>query len=160
VIMPLRYTGIRVRDLKRSLRFYTNGLRLREIRRGDLRKWGAGIWVLLEDPQTHQHLELNWYPPKSEFAARYTPGEALDHIGFLLGKVSASRLESEYHRLLRLGARPTEIDLKRSGGWVADVTDPDGNWIELFRWPTPAETRKERAAKARRKRGPRSKKRR
>ncbi|MFZ0892004.1 MAG: VOC family protein [Thermoplasmata archaeon] len=150
--MPLRYTGIRVTNLARSLRFYTRGLRLREVTRGDLRKWGAGIWVLLEDPKSHQRLELNWYPSKSKFAAPYAAGEGLDHIGFLLGSVSAARLEAEYHRLLGHGARPTEVDLKVSQGWVADVKDPDGNWIELFRWPTAAEKRKERAAKARLKR--------
>jgi catechol 2,3-dioxygenase-like lactoylglutathione lyase family enzyme len=157
--MPLRYTGIRVTNLARSLRFYTTGLRLREVTRGDLRKWGAGIWVLLEDPRSHQRLELNWYPPRSKFAAPYTAGEGLDHIGFLLGRVSATRLKTEYHRLLRLGARRTEVDLKMSDGWVADVQDPDGNWIELFRWPTAAEKRKERAAKVRRKRKRTSKKR-
>ncbi|MFZ1023896.1 MAG: VOC family protein [Thermoplasmata archaeon] len=150
--MPLRYTGIRVTNLARSLRFYTKGLRLREVARGDLRKWGAGVWVLLEDPKTHQRLELNWYPPKSRFATPYAPGEGLDHIGFLLGNVSAARLEAEYDRLLRKGARPTEIDLQLSDGWVADVKDPDGNWIELFRRPTAAETRKEHSAQAHRKR--------
>ncbi len=148
--MPLRYTGIRVTNLARSLRFYKVGLHLKETRRGDLRKWGAGIWVLLEDPKSHQRLELNWYPKSSRFATPYQAGDGLDHIGFLLGAVSASRLETEYRRLLRLGARSTQITPKLSEGWVADVRDPDGNWVELFRSPTAFEVRKEKAAQARR----------
>jgi catechol 2,3-dioxygenase-like lactoylglutathione lyase family enzyme len=137
--MPLRYFGIRVRNLDRSLRFYGRALGLKEVSRGDLSEYGAGRWVLLEDPRSHQRLELNWYPRSSRFATRYVPGEGLDHIGFLLGKVPRSRLEAEYRRLLAAGARPTPITPKLSDGWVANVKDPDGNWIEIFRWPTPAE---------------------
>ena len=150
--MPLRYAGIRVTDLARSLRFYTKVLRLREVRRGDLRRQGLGIWVLLEDPRSHQRLELNWYPPRSSHATRYLAGEGLDHLGFLLGNVSAKRLESEYQRLLRGGARPTAVTPRVTGGWVAYVRDPNGLWIEIFRWPTAAERRKDQAERARRKR--------
>lgn len=142
--MALRYTGIRVRELERSLRFYTGALGLKEVRRGDLRSFGLGVWVLLEDPRSHQRLELNWYPRSSSYGKRFVPGDGLDHIGFLLGRVSASRLGSEYRRLLRAGAGRTEITPEVSGGWVANVTDPDGNWVEIFRWPTAAEERAQR----------------
>jgi catechol 2,3-dioxygenase-like lactoylglutathione lyase family enzyme len=140
--MPLRYTGIRVTDLKKSVRFYTKALGLHEAMRGDLREYGLGIWVLLEDPETHQRLELNWYPPRSNYATKYVPGDGLDHIGFLMGRVPAARLEVEYRRLLRAGAKPTEVTPKRTQSWAFDVKDPDGNWIEVFRHPTLAEERK------------------
>ena len=144
--MPLRYVGLRVTDLKRSLRFYSGLLRLREIRRGDLRSEGLGIWVLLEDPKSHQRLELNWYPKKSSEATAYVPGDGLDHVGFLLGKVTRAALEKEYRRLIRGGARPTSWTPERMDGWVAHVRDPDGNWVEIFRWPTVAEERAARRA--------------
>lgn len=143
--MPLRYFGIRVTDLRRSQRFYTRVLRLREIARGDLRKYGLGVWVLLEDPKSHQRLELNWYPPRSSYATKFVAGDALDHIGFLLGRVPASRLEAEYARLLRAGARPTAVTPKVTDSWVFNVKDPDGNWVEFFRRPTAAEERKSKA---------------
>lgn len=143
--MPFRYAGLRVRDLKRSLRFYTKLLGLREVRRGDLRRYGLGIWVLLQDPRSGQRLELNWYPPRSHHAVAYQVGEALDHLGFLMGKVPRSTLEAQYRRLVKGGARPTPFTLEASNGWVFCVKDPDGIWIEFFRHPTPAESRKAKA---------------
>jgi len=150
--MPLRYAGLRVTQLARSVRFYTKVLGLKEIRRGDARSVGAGIWVLLEDPKTKQHLELNWYPKGSAFGGKFTLGEGLDHLGFLLGRVPASALQREYDRLLRHGARPVGIPPEKTDGWTAYVTDPDGHWIEIFRWPTAAEERAARPKPRRRKR--------
>jgi catechol 2,3-dioxygenase-like lactoylglutathione lyase family enzyme len=141
--VPFWYAGIRVTDLRRSLRFYTEVLGLREAIRGDHRSVGMGIWVGLEDPKTHQRLELNWYPPGSRYAVRYRSGEALDHLGFLLGNVPRSRLEAEYARLLRSGAKPTAVTPAVTDGWMFQVRDPDGNWVEVFRRPTPAEARRE-----------------
>jgi catechol 2,3-dioxygenase-like lactoylglutathione lyase family enzyme len=89
--MHLRYTGLRVKNLSRSLRFYTKVLGLRVVTRGDLSEYGAGIWVLVEDPRSHQRIELNWYPPSSPWASRFQAGDALDHVGFLVGNVSRSR---------------------------------------------------------------------
>jgi catechol 2,3-dioxygenase-like lactoylglutathione lyase family enzyme len=152
--MPLRYAGLRVTQLARSLRFYTKVLGLKEIRRGDARSVGGGIWVLLEDPKTRQHLELNWYPKGSTFATPYRAGEGLDHLGFLMGRVPRAALEREYARLLRHGARAVGFPPEKAEGWTAYVADPDGNWIEIFRWPTAAEQRasrpKRRPAKRRR----------
>lgn len=147
--MQLYYVGLRVRNLRRSLHFYTEVMGLREMIRGDFRKEGKGIWVGLDDPNSHSKLELNWYPPHSKFGGRYSSGDGLDHIGFLLGRVSRRRLEQEYLRLLRNGARPTAVTPKSSDGWQACVLDPDGNWIELFRWPTAAERRMEERASRR-----------
>ena len=67
--MYLEQPGIRVTDLGRSVRFYTRAFGLREIRRGDTRWWGGGIWVLLKDPRTRRVLELNWYPKGSLFGS-------------------------------------------------------------------------------------------
>ena len=142
--MPLHYTGLRVTNLRRSLKFYTEVMGLREKIRGDHREFGRGIWVGLEDPISRVNLELNWYPAKSKFATRFSAGEGLDHLGFLLGRVSRKKLEAEYARLIRGGARPTRITPASSDGWQACVLDPDGNWIEIYRTPTAAELRAEK----------------
>ena len=131
--------GIRVTELERSLRFYTKLLGLKEERRGNMREIGGGTWVLLRDPKTGARLELNYYPRGSKFATPFIPGEGLDHIGFLLGHVPRSRLETEYRRLLRGGARPTEVTPERTEGWVFHVLDPDGNWVEVFRHASSSE---------------------
>jgi len=126
--MSLHYAGIRVTRLDRSLRFYTKGLGLREVRRGDAREVGLGIWVLLEDPRSKQRLELNWYPKGSKYATPFAPGEGLDHIGVRVGNV-----ETVGRRLRKAGAKKvTEI---RWQGRVALAyfEGPDGVWIELIR---------------------------
>jgi catechol 2,3-dioxygenase-like lactoylglutathione lyase family enzyme len=142
--MPLEYVGIRVKDLRRAQRFYTKVMGLRVRKRGDIRKEGGGIWVGLSDPRSGHMLELNWYPPGSKFGTKFTPGESLDHIGFLLGNVSERRLVAEYERLLEAGARPTGVTPALTGGWMACVRDPEGNWVEIFRRPTPSELRPKR----------------
>lgn len=127
--MYLRYVGIRVTDLDRSLAFFTEHLGLREVSRGDMRQYGGGRgrWVLLQDPRSEQRLELNWYPEGSPYAVPYEPGEGLDHIGFVVDDV-----EEAFARLLAAGAEPTELTPESTQGYQACVKDPDGNWIELF----------------------------
>lgn len=144
--MYLEQPGIRVTDLKRSLRFYTHAFGLREIRRGDTRSWGGGVWVLLQDPRSHRILELNWYPKGSLFHAGYEVGDALDHIDFSIGVRSAAELEKAYRRLLRLGARPTKYTPSTNAGWSAGLLDPDGIWIQLSRRPSADERRRLSAA--------------
>jgi lactoylglutathione lyase len=124
--MYLDYSGIRVRDLERSVRFYTEGVGLVERRRGTM--FHGGIWVLLEDPTSHQHLELNWYPVGSSFDVPYLVGEGLDHLGFRLSDVREG-----IARLEKVGA--TLVNSFEDAGVleVAYVTDPDGLWIELIR---------------------------
>lgn len=142
--MRLHYVGIRVSNLRRSLRFYTKVLGLKEVIRGDLRREGRGIWVGLQDPRSKVNLELNWYAPGSKFGKEFRGGEALDHIGFSIGHSTARKLERVYRELLKLGARPTSMTPSTTGGWMACVQDPDGNWVEIFRLPTAAEARAER----------------
>ena len=115
--------------MQRSLDFYTRALGLKEIGRGDMSRYGGGrgLWVLLEDSSSRQHLELNWYAPGAVFAVDYVPGEGLDHIGFVVEDVAAT-----FKSLVEAGAAPTEITPDTTEGYGAYVLDPDGNWIEIF----------------------------
>ncbi|HTT15572.1 MAG TPA: VOC family protein [Thermoplasmata archaeon] len=133
--------GLRVRDLPRSLRFYTRALGLREVKRGDTRSWGGGIWVLLRDPRSGRRLELNWYPRGSRFYEPYATGTALDHLDFTMGVAAQAELERAYRRLLRFGGRPTGYEPSTTEGWMASVQDPDGIWITIGRRPTASERR-------------------
>jgi catechol 2,3-dioxygenase-like lactoylglutathione lyase family enzyme len=63
--MWLDYAGLRVRELDRAVRFYTDGAGLKEISRGTMPH--GGTWVLLEDRVSHQRVELNWYPEGSRY---------------------------------------------------------------------------------------------
>ena len=130
--MYLKYFGIRVTNLERSLEFYSDLLGLKEIKRGDCYERNGGIWVLLKDEESQQQLELNWYPQGSPHDTQYMPGEGLDHIGFVVDDV-----EEKYREFIVRGALPTEIDPASTEGWAAYVKDPDGNWIELFQVTPP-----------------------
>jgi len=141
VPMELLGPGLRVTNLERSLRFYTKTLGLREVRRGDTRSWGGGLWVQLEDPKSRQRVELNWYPRGSIFHGPFRSGDALDHLDFDLGAVPVATLERTYRRLVRGGARPTRYTAATTAGWMASAIDPNGIWIVLTRRPTAAQRR-------------------
>jgi catechol 2,3-dioxygenase-like lactoylglutathione lyase family enzyme len=133
------YVGLRVSDLRRSVRFYTRALGLRVISRGDGRAWGGGRWVLLRDPRSGGTVELNWYPKGSRFAEPFRHGSEVDHLDFTLGRASRTSLERTFRRLVRAGARPTRYRPSTTDGWRAMVRDPDGIWINIGRTPTARE---------------------
>jgi len=126
--VKLLYTGIRVTDLERSLVFYKQGLGLTEIDRGTMSH--GGVYVLLEDRDTKQRLELNFYPVGNRFSTPFTPGEGLDHIGFLVDD-----LDGVIEELCALGAKVVVDPWNEGKTRIAFLTDPDGNWIEIMQKP-------------------------
>lgn len=134
--MRFEVVGLRVTNLERSLRFYTRALGFREVKRGDTRSWGGGIWVRLVDPRSRQQVELNWYPRNSIFSEPYLAGTGVDHLDFTLGVATQKVLDRVYRRLLKFGARPTGYEPATTAGWMASVKDPDGIWITVGRRPT------------------------
>jgi len=124
-VVYLDYAGIRVTNLPRALKFFTRGLGLTEARRGTMHH--GGIWVLLHDPVSHQHLELNYYPKGNKYATPFAPGEGLDHLGF------RTRNMAEAGRLLRkAGGRRIMRFASRGKVFVEYYEGPDGIWIELI----------------------------
>jgi catechol 2,3-dioxygenase-like lactoylglutathione lyase family enzyme len=120
----LYYSGIQVRELRRSLRFYRS-LGLKVTHRGTSAH--GGKWVHMKDPSSGQRLELNWYPKGSRFYERYKNGSELDHIGFIVDDAV------KWFKLLRKrGARPACRPFGDESETLAYVKDPDGIWIELI----------------------------
>ena len=129
--MHLDYTGIRVQDLLKSLRFYARGLGLLEIRRGNRPQ--GGTWILLEDPVSRQRLELNWYPPGSRNDTPWRAGEELHHLA-----VRTSDTGAVAQRLRAAGAK--NLERKRVASLDPETVlleDPNGIVIELL--PEPQE---------------------
>ena len=123
--MGLIYVGIRVTELERSIRFYSEGLGLVERKRG--RMSHGGIFVELVDPETNAQLELNWYPPGSPYATPFVPGEGLDHLGFEVEDARAT-----IAKLVAMGARTAvEPWVEEGRYWIGFVEDPDGLWVEV-----------------------------
>jgi lactoylglutathione lyase len=121
------YTGIRVRDLDESLRFYTQWLGMEVVERRQVTEPTSGEVVGLRSPGSAQLLELNWYREGTRFGSPYTNGDELDHLAFEVDDVDAAIHELET-RGVEVLVRSREI-----GGWrEAFVRDPNGIWIELL----------------------------
>ncbi|HEV8595422.1 MAG TPA: VOC family protein [Thermoplasmata archaeon] len=118
------YTGIRVRDLKKSVDFYRRAFGMKVVNEGTMGH--GGKYVQLLGPGSRHKLELNWYPSGSRFYTPYRKGEEMDHFAFVVDDVRAA-----YRELLRKGARPA-VPPEKSEGTEVYVQDPDGIWIELL----------------------------
>jgi catechol 2,3-dioxygenase-like lactoylglutathione lyase family enzyme len=91
----------------------------------------GGVWVLFEDPASHQHLELNWYPKGSRYATPFVAGEGLDHLG-----VRTSDLVAAGRQLVAAGGRKVHEIRYRGKVALAYYEGPDGLWVELIHSPT------------------------
>lgn len=119
------YTGIRVRDLEESIRFYRDSLGM-TLRGSGKNRAIHGEWAQLECPRTHQLLELNWYSPRSPFYRRWTPGVELDHLCFRVPNV-----DEALERLERSGGKRIGGPYLTAGWKMIDVQDPNGICIEI-----------------------------
>jgi lactoylglutathione lyase len=125
--LTFAYTGIRVRDIAESVRFYTEVLGMEVVDPLQSTPQTEGQVVVLRSPASFQVLELNWYKPGSRFGSAYNSGEELDHLCFECDDVSATVATLE-RRGVEVMIRPREIE-----GWdEAMVKDPNGIWIELL----------------------------
>jgi catechol 2,3-dioxygenase-like lactoylglutathione lyase family enzyme len=145
--MYLSYVGLRVRDLPKSVKFYTEAFGLVLTEPGELERVPPNTaWaILLRDPRSGQRIELNFYPPGSPYAVPYEPGESLDHVAFRVDD-----LEETLARLAKLGY-PAERMAHYEGPMkstptlrMAYVRDPDGIQLELFDAPGSTEFSPER----------------
>ncbi len=119
------YTGIRVRDLERSIAFYTKVLGMRLVFRMRLRKTHGEV-ALLRSPRSRQRVELNWYEPDSKYAKLFSVGEGLDHLAFRTGD-----LRKTLREFRRAGIRVVDGPHgSPKAAWVY-IRDPDGLWLEI-----------------------------
>jgi lactoylglutathione lyase len=125
----LKYSGIRVKDMDESLRFYTEVLGMEVVEPRERTPPTEGEVVTLCSPGGQQLLELNWYAEGSRFGPPYANGEDLDHLGFEVDDLDAA--------LAELSRNGVEVLIRSGeiGGWYgwreAFVKDPNGIWIEL-----------------------------
>jgi lactoylglutathione lyase len=118
------YTGVRVRDMERALRFYTEGVGMRLKERVKIPETGGEVATLLTEG-SEQLLELNWYPQEG-LHRDYREGDELDHLAF-----EVPALDGALEHLVKQGATVTLEPFREGGEWLAYVKDPDGIWIEL-----------------------------
>jgi lactoylglutathione lyase len=123
--MYFRYTGIRVRNLQRSVRFYTRVMGMKLNLEGKMDH--GGVWVELKSRGSPQRLELNYYPPNSKFHEKFRTGTELDHLAFWVKDV-----DSKHQQLLEKGAKRAVKPFSQGKYRFAFLKDPDGIWIELI----------------------------
>lgn len=119
------YTGIRVKDLEESVKFYTEVLGMTEVGRSKLESTGGEVANLVS-VKGGPELELNYYPKGNRFADEYVVGEGLDHLAFKVEDLDAALAEAQK------AGHPTLLEIKGKTSRWAYITDPNGIYIELF----------------------------
>jgi len=119
------YVGIRVRDMRQSIDFYTKVLGMKLA--GESRIQAAkGDVASLQSKDGGFQLELNHYDTDSPHNTPYLVGEGLDHLAFKVDNLDEALRTAE-----SLGYR-TKLDIKTESARWAYIEDPNGIWIELF----------------------------
>lgn len=117
------YSGLRVRNLARSLRFYKK-LGFQVHKRGIMGH--GGQWIHLKFPGAAQRVELNFYPATNRFFTPIRKGTEFDHFGFRVSDVEAWEQE------LRRKKFPIVARIREEYENLVYTRDPDGNWLEFF----------------------------
>jgi len=119
------YVGIRVKDLQKSIDFYTKILGMKVTGRGKVEQT-KGETVGLVSEEGGFILELNYYESNSPYYTEYTVGEGLDHLAFRVDNLDKALKEA------KAAGHPTVLEMKVDGGRWAYIEDPNGIWIELY----------------------------
>jgi lactoylglutathione lyase len=119
------YVGIRVKDLSKSIDFYTKLLDMKVVNRFRIEKT-KGETVNLQSESGNFILELNYYEADSPYNTEYVVGEGLDHLAFKVEDLDRALEEAK-----RFGHQ-TVHEVKTENGRWAYIEDPNGIWIELY----------------------------
>jgi lactoylglutathione lyase len=119
------YVGIRVKDLSKSIDFYTRLLEMKVVNRFRIEKTKGEI-VNLQSENGNFVLELNYYEADSPYNTEYAVGEGLDHLAFKVEDLDKALEEAK-----RFGHRAVLEAKTEKGRWFY-IEDPNGIWIELY----------------------------
>lgn len=123
--ITFRYTGIRVKDLDKSIGFYTKVLGMKLAGRSKI-PIARGEVASLVSQEGGFELELNHYEKASEYNSRYTVGEGLDHLAFGVDDIDGLLAVAK-----KMGY-PQAAEMKTEKSRWVYIKDPNGIWIELF----------------------------
>jgi lactoylglutathione lyase len=119
------YTGIRVKDLEASVKFYTTVLGMKERSRNPATSGKGSVVELVSEGEGGNTLELNYYDDGSPFNTSYDVGEGLDHLAFVVKDLDAALAEA------KKAGHPIVQEMREPGSRYAYIEDPSGIWIEL-----------------------------
>ncbi len=123
--MRYLHTMVRVRDLDASLRFYCEGLGLREVRRMENERGRFTLVFLAADetPDAEVELTYNW-PGDDGKQEEYGGGRNFGHLAF--------RVDDIYALCAHLQGMGVTINRPPRDGHMAFVRSPDAISIELL----------------------------
>ena len=124
--MQYLHSMVRVRDLDASLRFYCDGLGLREVRRKENAQ-GRFTLVFLsapESPDAEVELTWNWPPEPGSMPEDYGSARNFGHLAF--------RVDDIYALCAHLQSMGVVINRPPRDGHMAFVRSPDLISIELL----------------------------
>jgi lactoylglutathione lyase len=119
------YTGIRVKNMQKSIEFYTKLLGMKVTGRTKIEATKGEVVGLVSEDGGHL-LELNYYGRGSEFDTKYAVGDGLDHLAFQVEDLKKAISEAEK------AGYPLVLDMKTKTSRWTYVKDPNGIYIELF----------------------------
>jgi lactoylglutathione lyase len=120
--MKLLHTSVNVKDMDRSINFYTGKLGMRLESRREIKQNNAEIAFLSIEGSNH-NIELTWWKDKTD----YVEGDQLDHIAFSVEDMDKfiSRMKGEG---VEIAKEPYVLGTSR----IAFIKDPNGIWIEII----------------------------
>jgi lactoylglutathione lyase len=119
------YTAVRVRDMDRSIRFYTEVLGL-QLDGPTYNEQTKGKYADVSSGSGHS-LELNWYPDDSPVAGPYGAGDEMDHLAFFVDDYEAAM-----RSLTEKGHPPVLGPFESASSIWGYVEDPDGIYLEII----------------------------
>jgi lactoylglutathione lyase len=124
--MKYLHTMIRVRDLDATLRFFCEGIGLRETRRMDNAARSYSLEFLAADatPEAEIELTYNWPPEDGSPPEDYGSARNFGHLAF--------RVDDLYATCQRLQAMGVTINRPPRDGHMAFVRSPDLVSVELL----------------------------
>lgn len=128
--MRFLHTSITVKDLDRSIAFYTDVLGLTFERRRKIPENRAEI-AFVVDPESGARIELTHWDDKPAFEA----GDQLDHLAFEVADLDAVLAQAKA-RGATVAKEP--FRLQGGSGRLAFILDPNEVWIELIEHPPAA----------------------
>jgi len=116
------YTGITVRDLDRSIKFYTEVMGMKLVDRIKNQFTNGEFAELVSREGELPNLELNWYADQKD----YKNGDDLDHLGFLVEDAY-----KELQRFKKLGVEIAMEPYESKNHVIFFIKDRDGIWLEI-----------------------------
>jgi lactoylglutathione lyase len=120
----LIYTGIRVKDMDESIKFYTQVMGMNLTGKSFIEATGGEVAGLESESGGHS-IELNYYKEGSKYFENYNEGQELDHLAFQVDDLDQSLSEAK-----KQGYDAVLVVKTEKSRW-AYIKDPNGIFIEL-----------------------------